>query len=110
MRKNGYNAIVTCGGIHSNHNRAIALMAMINDWKCHLAYHGLKSEFENSFGNANLVRISGASYEFVNVNEISKAMDKAMASFEKKGLNLITFMEVGMICLEEKRLSKRLKS
>ncbi|MBQ0143216.1 MAG: hypothetical protein KBT06_10575 [Prevotellaceae bacterium] len=36
LLKNGYNAVVTCGGVHSNHNRAIALMAMRNEWKCHM--------------------------------------------------------------------------
>ena len=38
LRSEGYNAIVTCGGIHSNHNRAMALMAMANGWECHLVY------------------------------------------------------------------------
>ena len=26
LRENGYNAVVTCGGIQSNHNRAMALL------------------------------------------------------------------------------------
>lgn len=30
--------------------------------------------------------MSGASYEFVEVNDISDAMDKAMQNFENKGL------------------------
>ena len=30
LKENGYNALVTCGGIQSNHNRAIALMAARN--------------------------------------------------------------------------------
>lgn len=86
LRQNGYNAVVTCGGIHSNHNRAIALMAMANGWKCHLVYHGTREAFEKGGGNANLVKMSGATYEFVKVNEISAAMDKAILSFEQKGL------------------------
>lgn len=87
LKQNGYNAVVTCGGVHSNHNRAIALMAMANGWQCHLVYHGSKENFEKGGGNANLVKMSGASYEFVEVDEISNAMDKAMSSFEKEGLN-----------------------
>lgn len=61
-------------------------MAMANGWKCHLVYHGNKAEFEKGGGNANLVKMSGATYEFVEVNEISNAMDRAMQSFENKGL------------------------
>lgn len=86
LKQNGYNAVVTCGGIHSNHNRAIALMAMANGWKCHLVYHGLQSDFEKGGGNFDIVKMSGASYEFVEVNNISDVMDKAMQNFENKGL------------------------
>lgn len=86
LKQKGYNAVVTCGGIHSNHNRAMALMAMANGWKCHLVYHGKKEEFEKGGGNANLVKMSGATYEFVEVNEISYAMERAMQTFENKGL------------------------
>lgn len=86
LKQNGYNAVVTCGGIHSHHNRAIALMAMANRWKCHLVYHGSKSDFEKGGCNVDLVKMSGASYEFVKVNEISNAMDKVMQNFENKGL------------------------
>lgn len=101
LKQNGYNAVVTCGGIHSNHNRAIALMAMANGWKCHLVYHGSKSDFEKGGGNSGIVKMSGASYEFVEVNDISDAMDKAMQDFKNK---VIIFMEVDMICLVEKLL------
>lgn len=86
LKLHGYNAVVTCGGIHSNHNRAIALMAMANGWKCHLVYHGQKEDFEKDGGNANLVKMSGASYEFVEVKKISGAMDRAMRSFQEQGL------------------------
>lgn len=86
LKQNGYNAVVTCGGIHSNHNRAIALMAMANGWKCHLVYHGSKADFEKGGGNVNLVKMSGATYEFVEVSQISNAMNKAMQDFENNGL------------------------
>lgn len=85
LRKEGYNAIVTCGGIHSNHNRAIALMAMANGWKCHLIYHGNEISFLKGSGNADLVKMSGASYEFVNVSEISEKMDAAIARYKEIG-------------------------
>lgn len=36
LREGDYNAVVTCGGVQSNHNRAMALMCARNGWKCHL--------------------------------------------------------------------------
>ena len=87
MFKNGYNACVTTGGIQSNHNRAIALMCAKNGWKCHLVYHGSSERFNAEKGNALLVRNSGASYEFVDADGISKAMDKAMENLKKQGFN-----------------------
>lgn len=87
MRENGYNALVTCGGVHSNHNRAIALMAMRNGWKCHIVYHGSKKEYKKGKGNAGLVQMSGASVEFVEVAGIGAAMETAMERFKSQGLN-----------------------
>ena len=86
LRSEGYNAIVTCGGIHSNHNRAIALMAMANGWECHLVYHGDKGVFMKGGGNADLVKMTNATYEFVKVDAISNAMDSAMERYKAKGL------------------------
>ncbi len=45
LREGGYNAFVTCGGIQSNHNRAMALMAARNGWKCHLCIQGTEERF-----------------------------------------------------------------
>lgn len=86
LKEKGYNAVVTCGGIHSNHNRAISLMSMANGWKCHLVYHGSESEFNKAEGNANMVKMSGSSYEFVAPSGVSNAMDTAMSNFLKEGL------------------------
>ncbi len=86
LKEQSCDSVVTCGGIHSNHNRAIALMAMANGWKCHLVYHGSQKEFNKGGGNADLVKMSGATYEFVAPNEISNAMDAAMTEFSKQGL------------------------
>ena len=56
LRSNGYNAVVTCGGIQSNHNRAMALMCARNGWKCHLCIQGTKDRFMSEKGNALLNR------------------------------------------------------
>lgn len=83
----GCNAIVTTGGIQSNHNRAVALMAAKNNWKCHLVYHGSKSRFDAEKGNALMVRCTNATKEFVEADQISNAMDSAMQKFKDAGLN-----------------------
>jgi len=62
------------------------MMAMGNSWPCHLVYHGDKKEFEKGRGNAGLVKFTGAETEFVEVEQISSAMDRAMEKFKKAGL------------------------
>ena len=86
LKENGFNAVVTCGGIQSNHSRAIALMAARNGWKCHLVYHGSKERFETEKGNAALVRATDATMDFVEASGISFAMDRAMEHFANQGL------------------------
>ena len=58
LREHGYNAVVTCGGIQSNHNRAIAIMCARNGWKCHLCIQGSEARFIAEKGNALLDRQS----------------------------------------------------
>lgn len=85
LKKDGYNVIVTTGGVQSNHNRAMALLAAKNNWKCHIVYHGNKERYLREKGNALLVRNSGAEVEFVSENEIAVAMDNAMLKYQIQG-------------------------
>lgn len=85
LREEGYNAVVTCGGIQSNHNRAIALMAARNGWKCHLCVQGTKERFEAEKGNALLCRLSGAECELIDPSDTASAMDRAMEKLAKEG-------------------------
>lgn len=87
LRKGGYNAIVTCGGIQSNHNRAMALMCAKNGWKCHLCIQGDEKRFFNEKGNALLDRLSGAECELINAADTAIAMDRAMEKLKKEGYN-----------------------
>lgn len=87
LRDGGYNAVVTCGGIQSNHNRAIALMAARNGWKCHLCIQGRKERFEVEKGNALLCRLSGSECELIEPSATSVAMDRAMENLSKEGYN-----------------------
>lgn len=85
LKDNGYDAVVTCGGIQSNHNRAIALMCARNGWKCHLCIQGTKERFEQEKGNAILCRLSGATCELISPCDTAVAMDKAMLQLQKSG-------------------------
>jgi len=82
----GYNAIVTTGGIQSNHCRAMAILATRNNWHCHLVYQGSQSRFEAEKGNALLVRKTCATMEFVGSDGTSDAMDGAMERYREAGL------------------------
>lgn len=85
LRDGGFDALVTTGGIQSNHNRAMAALAAKNGWACHIVYHGSRERYERGGGNAALVRALGASTEFVEAERISGAMDAAMQAFRNAG-------------------------
>lgn len=87
LKENGYNAVVTCGGIQSNHNRAMALMCAQNGWKCHLCVQGSEERFMSENGNALLCRLSGAECECISPDETSVAMDRAMDKLRSEGYN-----------------------
>ena len=87
LREGGYNAFVTCGGIQSNHNRAMALMAARNGWKCHLCIQGTEERFLQEKGNALLNRLSGAECELIQPEETAVAMDRAMEKLKAEGFN-----------------------
>ena len=86
LREGGHNAVVTCGGIQSNHNRAIALMAARNGWKCHLCIQGTEERFLSERGNALLDRLSGAECECIRPEDTAEAMDRAMQNYIAQGL------------------------
>lgn len=85
IKNHGYDAVVTCGGVQSNHNRAIALMAARNGWKCHLCIQGTEERFYSEKGNALLDRLSGADCEMIQPEETAVAMDRAMNSLKSDG-------------------------
>ena len=85
LKAGGYNAIVTCGGVQSNHNRAFAILAAQNGWKCHLCIQGLEERFRSENGNALLCRLAGAEYEFISPAETAEAMDRAMNRLRLEG-------------------------
>lgn len=85
LKEQEYNAVVTCGGIQSNHNRAIALMCAKNGWKCHLCIQGTEERFLAEKGNALIDRLSGAECELVKPEDTAVAMDRAMEKLATEG-------------------------
>ena len=85
LREQGYNAVVTCGGIQSNHNRAIALMCAKNGWKCHLCIQGAEDRFVAEKGNALIDRLSGAECELIKPEDTAVAMDRAIERLAAEG-------------------------
>ena len=87
LKEGGYNAVVTCGGVQSNHNRAMALMCAKNGWKCHLCIQGSEERFSSEKGNALLDRLSGAECELIRPEDTAVAMSRAMDQLKVEGFN-----------------------
>lgn len=88
IKQRGCNAVVSTGGVQSNHCRAVAILAAQNHWPCTLVLHGDKERFYSESGNARIIKTSGANVIFVkDASEISECMDNAMDLYSKKNLN-----------------------
>ncbi|MBS5980543.1 MAG: pyridoxal-phosphate dependent enzyme [Dysgonomonas mossii] len=88
IKQRGCNAVVSTGGVQSNHCRAVAILAAQNHWPCTLILHGDKERLYSESGNARIIKTSGANVIFVNdASEISECMDNAMNLYSKKNLN-----------------------
>lgn len=84
---NHCNAVVTTGGIQSNHCRALAILSAQRGWKCTLVLHGNAEDFKKQNGNALVMRLSGANIIFTEATGISAAMDTAMADYKLAGFS-----------------------
>lgn len=78
------NALVSAGANNSNHARAVALLAAQKGWPVKLIIHD-KERY--SSGNLLIMNLAGAELIFVNKNNVSAAMDKAMLDFKENGLS-----------------------
>lgn len=85
IESGGFDAVVTTGGIQSNHCRVVALACAERGWKCKLVIHGSRGQFHSEKGNALLMRRSGATVEFVKAVDIGPAMDRSMQKFIDEG-------------------------
>ncbi|WP_180130982.1 1-aminocyclopropane-1-carboxylate deaminase/D-cysteine desulfhydrase [Acinetobacter sp. YH12072] len=84
---NSYKAVVTTGGIQSNHCRATAVFCAQHHLQCTLVLHGDKDKFLKESGNAKIMRMSGANIIFVDQPiDIGPTMDQAMCKYKDIGL------------------------
>ncbi|WKT73389.1 1-aminocyclopropane-1-carboxylate deaminase/D-cysteine desulfhydrase [Acinetobacter variabilis] len=82
-----YDAVVTTGGIQSNHCRATAIFCAQYKLQCTLVLHGDKDKFLKESGNAKIMRMSGANIIFVDQpKDIGPTMDQAMFQYKDIGL------------------------
>ncbi|MCH8492476.1 MAG: pyridoxal-phosphate dependent enzyme [Idiomarina sp.] len=88
IERTSSDAIVTTGGIQSNHCRAVALYAAYRKIKCTLVLHGSKKDFSCQGGNARVMRDTSVNCVFVDqAMDIGPAMDRAMTAYQNQGLN-----------------------
>ncbi len=87
IKNEGKNAIVTTGGIQSNHCRVAALIAARHDMKCVLILHGSEKSFQRQRGNALLMQMAGAEIRFAEPEQIGSYMDRAMKDLESDGFD-----------------------
>lgn len=87
LEKGRYSAIVTTGGIQSNHCRATALYCNKYNLECTLVIHGNETEFNQQSGNARIIRKSNSKLIFCEPCDISKKMNDSIDDYKNKGHN-----------------------
>ncbi len=71
----GFDAVITCGGIQSNHCRATALAAAQLGFACHLILRGMPEHGQPAQGNHLLDELAGASIEYAAPKEYFAGLD-----------------------------------
>lgn len=79
------NALVTHGGVQSNHARVTALVAAEKGWRCKLVLHGDPAVEYPRTGNLLLMHLAGAEVEIVPGDRMLHHVEKAVADLEKDG-------------------------
>lgn len=84
--ENGYETLVTCGGVQSNHCRATALVAAQLGLGCHLVLRSDDGAVVET-GNFLIDQLAGASYEVLAAEDWSRNLRARYASLEADFLN-----------------------
>lgn len=80
----GFDALITCGGIQSNHCRATALVAAQLGLDCHLILRGTPDSGEPAEGNQLLDEISGCTISYHPPREYFRSLDDIFATVAER--------------------------
>jgi 1-aminocyclopropane-1-carboxylate deaminase/D-cysteine desulfhydrase-like pyridoxal-dependent ACC family enzyme len=83
--RHGCDALVTTGGVQSNHARAAALEAARRGWACVLVLHGDAGGLARPQGNLLLSRLTGAEVRIVSPAAIATGIEMAMQQLRDQG-------------------------
>ncbi len=87
IKNKGYKAIVTTGGIQSNHCRVVALYCMRNNLECTLVLHGSKKDFYKQSGNAKIIKNTQFKLVFCTPDKISSLMETIFNEYVESNKN-----------------------
>lgn len=80
----GATAVITTGGVGSNHCRVVAQWAARLRWPCHLVVHG-DPEVASASANLRLMSLVGATVELVTPDAIAAQLEAARSRLEGGG-------------------------
>ena len=83
-KSGGFTALITCGGMQSNHCRATAFVAAQLGLKCHLILRGEPADKSMTEGNLLLNRLSGCSISFHSTAEYNAHLPDLFAAAESR--------------------------
>jgi len=81
----GCNALITTGGLQSNHARVTALAAASKGWLCKLVLHGDPRALHNPRGNLLLMLLAGAEVIVVSPDQIRRSLEIAERDLVTQG-------------------------
>lgn len=81
----GCDAVVTNGGVQSNHARVAALAAAEQGWPCRLVLHGEPEALDDPKGNLLLMKLAGADIDIVPPERFAGQLEFAMQMFRDSG-------------------------
>lgn len=96
IREQGAEVLITCGGVQSNHARAVACLAARMGLKSHLVLLGKERGFPD--GNLFLDKMVGASFRFTNpryYERIDEIMLEEAEKFKRSGVTPYVIPEGG---------------
>jgi len=79
------DALVTTGGVQSNHARVVALTAASRGWACSLVLHGEPNSWQQPEGNLLLMRLAGAEIKIVEPGRIGEELRMAVETLRARG-------------------------